>query len=71
MRYEIPNREDYQLTVADGLSSTQFRLDFSGRLFITGFDGGEPMHCTSHALADIKQIHDLTGAIIAQLEERR
>ncbi|MBF6410995.1 hypothetical protein [Nocardia farcinica] len=72
----IPHLEDHQLLLRDGLSWTEFRLDFGGRLFITGYEGDvagewDPTHCTSHALADIKQIHELTGAVIAALEETR
>ncbi|MBF6213718.1 hypothetical protein IU487_22130 [Nocardia puris] len=64
----IRNLDDLRLTLRDGLSSTQFHLDFNRRLYLTGYDGADPMHCTTHGLEQIRQIHDLTGAIIAALE---
>lgn len=73
MTRPIPRREDLHLLLSDGWAWTEFRLD-DRRLVVTGYErdqdsnGLHPMHCTTHALADIKQIHELTGAVIDALE---
>jgi hypothetical protein len=73
MSHPIGNADDYKLWLTDGPFSTEYRLDWNGRLFVTGYeedDGAQwqATGCTSHGLADIKRIHELTGAIIARLE---
>ncbi|MGW4720879.1 hypothetical protein [Nocardia sp. NPDC004260] len=71
----IPGVEDFYLVQPDGVACTEYRLDFSGRLFVTGYDSQQPSrditHCTSHGIDHIREIHDLTGAILAHLEEHQ
>lgn len=72
----IPNAAEYRLVLRDGAAWTEFSLDYNGRLYINGWEGDTPTeweiaHCTSHGIDDIKQIHDMTGAVIAALEENR
>lgn len=73
MSRPISDADDYRLLLRDGPFSTEYHLDWTGRLFVTGYeadsnDEWQATGCTSHALADIKRIHDLTGAVIARLE---
>lgn len=73
MSSPIGDSDDYHLLLRDGPFSTEYRLDWSGRLFVTGYEAGsdddwQATGCTSHGLDDIKRIHELTGAVIARLE---
>ncbi|WP_280186236.1 MULTISPECIES: hypothetical protein [Nocardia] len=72
----IPDAGEYRLQLRDGPFSTEYRLDWSGRLFVTSYeiDADEQWQatgCTSHGRDDIKRIHELIGAVIARLEGRQ
>lgn len=76
MSRPIGDAEDYQLLLRDGNAWTHIGLDWNGRLYLTGYEGEtsddwQATGCTSHGLADIKRIHEMTGAVIARLEGRQ
>lgn len=73
MSRPIGDADDYRLLLRDGPFWNEYRLDWSGRLFVTSYEGDtaddwQATGCTSHGLDDIKRIHELTGAVLARLE---
>ena len=71
----ITDADDFTLELRDGPFWAVYRLDWSGRMFVTTYEGDtagerEPTGCTSHAHNDIQAIHELTGAILARLERK-
>lgn len=76
MSRPIGDADDYRLSLRDGPFSTEYRLDWSGRLFVTSYEADsdgewQATGCTSHGLDDIKRIHELTGAVLARLEREQ
>lgn len=65
--------EDWRLLQRDGNSWTEYRLEWTGRLFITGYDGETPddwtvTHCTSHTLPDISEAADFLSRLTAHMK---